>query len=281
MTPSPNTDIITSKANPLVKDVLALRRSARRRRNERLTLVEGYKILSLALDNGNRPVLVLHDDDVRPEDRSVLDRARGMGATVRQVTTAVLAVVSVREGPMGCVAEVHLAERSLDDIELSPNPLLLVMQSLEKPGNLGALARTASAGGADALLAVDAQTDIYSPATVHASLGAVFQLPVVSCTSAEALEWLAANDIEVIATTPSATAFYFEHDLTRRIAIGVGNEHRGLSDEWLRVGLGALIPMDGPMNSLNATTAGGIVLFEAVRQRIVAGARGPALPPEG
>jgi TrmH family RNA methyltransferase len=270
MTREPHVDVITSKANPLVKDVVALRRSARRRRHERLTIVEGYKILALALNHGNEPVLVLHDDDVRAEDRAVLDQARRMGATVRQVARPVLAAASVREGPMGCVAEVRLAERDLDDLGLGPNPLLLVVQGLEKPGNLGALARTASAAGADALIAADSQTDIYSPATVHASLGAVFQLPVISCTTAEALAWLSANDVGIIATTPSATSYYFEHDLTGPIAVGVGNEHRGLSDEWLAAGRGALIPMDGPMNSLNATTAGGIVIFEAVRQRHIA-----------
>jgi TrmH family RNA methyltransferase len=270
MTRAPHLDLITSKANPLVKDVVALRRSARRRRHEQLTLVEGYKILALALDQGNRPVLVLHDDDVRAEDRIVLDRARTLGATVRQVSPSVLAAASVREGPMGCVAEVRLAERTLDDIALSRQPLVLVMQGIEKPGNLGALARTASAAGADALIAVDAQTDIYSPATVHASLGSVFQLPVVSCATAEALPWLAAHSIEIIATTPSAQVYYFELDLAGPIAIAVGNEHRGLGAEWFEAGTGALIPMSGPMNSLNATTAGGIVLFEAVRQRIVA-----------
>lgn len=274
MTRAPHVDVITSKANPLVKDVVVLRRSARRRRRERLTIVEGYKILALALGQGNEPVLVLHDDDVRPEDRAVLDQARQMGATVRQVAGPVLASASVREGPMGCVAEVRLAERALDDIVLSRNPLLLVIQGLEKPGNLGALARTASAAGADALIAVDSQTDIYSPATVHASLGSVFQLPIVSCTTDEALAWLSTKGIEIIATTPSATAYYFEHDLTGPIAVGVGNEHRGLSDEWLAAGRCALVPMDGPMNSLNATTAGGIVIFEAVRQRYVARAAG-------
>ncbi|HEV8064362.1 MAG TPA: RNA methyltransferase [Acidimicrobiales bacterium] len=259
---------ITSKTNPLVKDLAGLRRSAGRRRHEGVTLVEGFKILELALDAGNRPIAVLHDDSSTvADDRRVLDRARQMGATIRPVTTDVLAKVSAREGPMGCVASVHLAEWPLSRIELGSPPLLLVVEGLEKPGNLGALARTASAAGADALVAADSQTDIFSPATVHASLGSVFQLPVVRCTSAEALDYLEAKGIEVVATSPDADKAYFELDLARPVAIAVGNEHRGLSESWLGAGQRALIPMSGPMNSLNATTAGGIVLFEAVRQR--------------
>lgn len=264
-------DLITSKSNPLVKDILSIRRSSRRRRDEQVTLVESYKILSLALDMGNRPLTVLYDESrADDEDRAILAQAEGLGATVRAVSTGVLAVASVREGPMGCVAAVRLAERSLDDVVLGPTPLVLAMECLEKPGNLGALARTASAGGVDVLIAADSQTDIFSPPTVHASLGSVFQLPVVRCTTDEALAWLREHGITVVATSPGADKAYFEHDLTEPVAIAVGNEHRGLSDRWLEAGLLALIPMSGPMNSLNATTAGGIVLFEAVRQRIVA-----------
>ncbi len=270
-TRKPHVEIITSKANPLVKEILAVRRSTRRRRTEGITIVEGYKILGLALDAGSEAVVVLYDGNrTTDDDRQLLDRARDAGATVRPVSTAVLATASVREGPMGCVATVRLAERSLTDIRLSARPLVLAMEGLEKPGNLGALARTASAAGADVMIAADSQTDIYSPATVHASLGAVFHLPVVRCTSGEALRWLADRGIDVIATSPGADRAYFEHDLTAPVAIAVGNEHRGLSDEWLAAGKLALIPMSGPMNSLNATTAGGIVLFEAIRQRIVA-----------
>ena len=271
MTRKPHVEIITSKANPLVKEIVAIRRSTRRRRAEGITIVEGFKILRLAIDAGSQPVAVLYDPSRSTEgDQELLDRARSAGATVRPVSTAVLATASVREGPMGCVATVRLAERSLADIRLTPAPLVLVMEGLEKPGNLGALARTASAAGADVLIAADSQTDIYSPATVHASLGSVFHLPVVRCTSQQALTWLHDHGIEVIATSPGADHAYFEHDLTRPVAIAVGNEHRGLGDEWLAAGKLALIPMSGPMNSLNATTAGGIVLFDAIRQRLQA-----------
>jgi TrmH family RNA methyltransferase len=270
--PTPAGVTITSKTNPLVKEFAALRRSAGRRRHEGVTLVEGFKILDLAIDAGNRPIVVLHDaGSTVADDRRVLERARKMGATVRPVTTEVLSKVSAREGPMGCVASVHLAEWPLSKIELSRIPLILVVEGLEKPGNLGALARTASAAGADALIAADSQTDIFSPATVHASLGSVFQLPVVRCSTADALEYLKHKGIEVVATSPDADKHYFELDLASPVAIAVGNEHRGLGDDWLQAGRRALIPMSGPMNSLNATTAGGIVLFEAIRQRYASG----------
>lgn len=265
------TEFITSKANPLVKDILGLRRSKRRRRDEGITLVEGFKILSLAMASGCHPVVVLYDPQtLTDEERPILVQARSLGGTVRAVSKAVLTVASVREGPMACVASVRLSEWTLDDVQLSPTPLVLVIERLEKPGNMGALARTASAGGADVMIAADSQTDIFSPATVHASLGAVFALPVVRCTGAEARAWLRDHGITVVATSPGADRYYFEIDMARSVAIAVGNEHRGLSDDWLVEGELALIPMSGTMNSLNATTAGGIVLFDALRQRIEA-----------
>lgn len=260
--------MITSRTNPFVKDIQALRRSARLRRHEGLSLVEGFKILKLALDAGSTPNVVLYDDSrMREDEWAELERARAMGATTRLVAPDVLVRASAREGPLNCVASVKVAESSLESLTLQKPPLLILMEGLEKPGNLGSLARTASAGGADALITADAQTDIYSPATVHASLGAVFDLPVVRCSSDEALVWLDEKGIEVVATTPQAEKAYYDLDLTGPLAIGIGNEHRGLSSKWLNAGTGALIPMTGSMNSLNATIAGGIVLFETLRQR--------------
>jgi TrmH family RNA methyltransferase len=262
------TPIITSRTNPLVKEILALRRSARHRRAEGLSLVEGFKILKLALDAGSVPHVVLYDDrKMHADEWAELERARAMGATTRLVAPDVLIRASAREGPLNCVASVRVAESTLESLRLQRPPLLIVMEGLEKPGNLGSLARTASAAGADALITANSQTDIYSPATVHASLGAVFSLPVVRCTSDEAIEWLHRSGIEIIATSPGAEKAYYELDLTGPLAIVIGNEHRGLSSKWLEGGTLALIPMSGPMNSLNATIAGGIVLFETLRQR--------------
>lgn len=260
--------LITSRTNPLVKEILALRRSARRRRERGLSLVEGFKILELALDAASVPEVVLYDGTkMTPEEWALLDRARATGAAVRPVSPSILAKVSVREGPLGCVAAVRITETRLDDLTLSSNPLLIVMEGLEKPGNLGSLARTASAAGADALIAADAQTDVYSPATIHASLGAVFDLPVVLCTTQEAIGWVREAGLAIVATSPDGEQAYYELDLASPVAIAIGNEHRGLSREWLEAGTLARIPMSGPMNSLNATIAGGIVLFEALRQR--------------
>ncbi len=264
---APERPDISSKTNPIVKDILALRRSARRRRDEGLSLVEGFKILKLALDAGCTPAAVLYDKLLTDEDRNELERARSLGATVRAVTADVLTKVSAREGPLGCVASVRVKETSLDDIRLTQPPLLVVMEGLEKPGNLGSLARTASAGGANALLATDSQTDVFAPATVHASLGSVFDLPVVRCSTDEAIQWLGDAAIKIVAASPDADCAYFDVDLTGPIALAIGNEHRGLSDEWFSAGIRVRIPMHGPMNSLNATVAGGIVLFEALRQR--------------
>jgi TrmH family RNA methyltransferase len=262
--------IVTSRKNPLVKKLRALRTSSGRRRREGLSLIEGYKILELAVGSGSALDTVLYDSESSSGDEvDLIEQAAAAGATTRAVTPAVLSCVSARSGPLGCVAAVSVAETRLTQLRLSGNPLLMVAEALEKPGNLGSLARTASAAGADALIAVDSSTDVFAPAALHASLGAVFALPVVRCSSRQALAWMHDRGIAVVATSPAGRSAYYELDLARPLAVAVGNEYRGLSQPWLDAGTPARIPMTGTMNSLNATVAGGIVLFEAVRQRAV------------
>jgi RNA methyltransferase, TrmH family len=190
----------------------------------------------------------------------------------------VLGHLSIREGPLGCVATVHTARRyELDTLKLSRSPLLVIAEGIEKPGNLVVLIRSASAAGADAFITVDSQTDVFEPGCVHASLGSVFTTQVVQTTSGACTAWLATQGIEVLSTTPAGRHAYFEQDMTGPVAIAVGNEHRGLSDQWLETGTPVRIDMVGPMNSLNASVAGAVLMFEAVRQRTVASAaRGPA-----
>lgn len=258
---------ITSTKNPIVKSFVALRRP-RRRRQASLTLVEGFQILRLAINVGFYPKIVLYTPKTANDaDCALLDLASKHGALVIGVTDQVMERVSLREGPLGCVASVPMQYTQLESLKVPKNSMFLLAEGLEKPGNIGALVRTASAAGANGVIIVDPQTDGLAPACVHASLGAVFSIPLVETTTAEALAWLKQQGIQVIATTPDAKKYYFDVDLRGPICIAVGNEHRGLSDPWLTVGTPVLIPMSGPMNSLNATSAGAIVLFDAVRQR--------------
>lgn len=260
--------LISSTQNPIVKSFIALR-EPRKRRVSNLTLVEGFQILRLALDGRFYPQTVLYTPHTANEqDVSLVQKAYENGASVFSVTDKVMERVSQREGPLGCVASVPIQYTPLESLKPTSNSIFLIGESLEKPGNIGALIRTASAAGASGVIIVDPQTDGLAPACIHASLGAIFALPLVKTTTPKALEWLKQNKIQIIATSPDAQKNYFDIDLRGPICVAVGNEHRGLSKDWLgNETTPVSIPMSGPMNSLNATSAGAIVLFEAVRQR--------------
>jgi RNA methyltransferase, TrmH family len=268
------TDVrIVSPANPLVRQVGALQRK-KARSTTGLTVIEGFQILRMAMLGGRQPQHVLYFPPLmEQEDWSVLAEAADRGARCVEISAQVLKKLSLREGPLACIATVPIVRQRLEDLTVSASALLLVAEELEKPGNLGALVRTASAGGADGVIVANARTDVYSPACIHASLGAVFVAAVAEATSEEAVGWLTAAGISIIPATPAGTRLYDEVDMTGPTAIVVGNEHQGVDPRWLAAGNGVRIPMVGPMNSLNATTAGGIMLFEAVRQRRAA--RGP------
>jgi RNA methyltransferase, TrmH family len=258
---------ITSPSNQLVREVGALHRK-RVRASTGLTVIEGFQILRMAILGGRNPRHVLYFPALmEPEDWDVLADAGRLGARCIEISAQVLKKLSLREGPLACIATVPIVRRALDEVTISSSPLLLVAEQLEKPGNLGALVRTASAAGADAVIVADARTDVYSPACIHASLGAVLVAAVAEATSDAAIRWLNAAGVSLVPATPAGSLPYDDIDMTGPIAIVVGNEHHGVAPMWLTAGQGARIPMVGPMNSLNATTAGGIMLYEAVRQR--------------
>lgn len=263
---------ISSFRNPLVKKILGMRRS-RARKTADESIVEGFPILRVAIEYGVVPSKILFHSNpsLSSSDRSLLRLAHEMGSELVAVTQEILQKVSVREGPMGCVAIISVPRAGFEAIDtVSDSLILLAGEALEKPGNVGALVRTASAAGAAGILMADAQTDPFAPPAIHASLGAVFASPIVTCSTIEAVGWLNERRVTVVAATPGACGELWDTDLSGRICIAVGNEHRGLSDKWLGSGVSIRIPISGPMNSLNVTTAAGIILFEAVRQRSAA-----------
>jgi TrmH family RNA methyltransferase len=157
---------------------------------------------------------------------------------------------------------------SLGQLKLSAAPLLLVAESVEKPGNLGALLRTADSAGCDALLICDPVTDVFNPNVVRSSQGAVFSVPVAVCSSTEAAAWLRSNKIKTLATTPAATKTFWDVDAKNPTALLLGSEKDGLSEFWLKGADEKIsIPQAGLSDSLNVSMAAAIVLFEAVRQR--------------
>jgi RNA methyltransferase, TrmH family len=269
---------VTSASNPRLKAVLALRRR-RVREQEGRTVVDGYEELELALDAGVVPDTVLHCPELMldPDRQSaLLERARALGASTIRCSRAAFEKVAYREGPDGFLAVVPVAGVALPDLVLPPDPLVLVCEGLEKPGNLGAVLRTAEAAGVAAVVAADPVTDWGNPNLVRASKGTVFSVPVASDSTADTLDWLQAQGIAVVATTPDTDLLHTDVDYTGPVAIAVGAEKHGLTDEVLdRAAYRVRIPMTGKANSLNVATSAAIVIYEAVRQR---GASVPAPP---
>jgi RNA methyltransferase, TrmH family len=262
---------ITSPANPRIKQLVALRR--RRARDEAgVTLVEGRAEIELALAAGVRPRSLYYCPALQSRDRPDLaDRVREVGADVVRVSRPAFERVGYREGPDGWLAVVPAVETSLAHLVLGPRPLVLVCAGLEKPGNLGAILRTADAAGVAAVIAADPVADWGNPNVVRASKGTVFSVPVASATSAEVLAWVAARGLQIVAATPDATRLVTEADLTGPTVLAVGAEHAGLPAGWLeRADVRVRIPMLGRADSLNVSASAAILAYEAVRQRLQA-----------
>lgn len=259
---------ISSPKNQRVRAVARLSKP-RERTDRGLLVVEGAQLLGQALAAGwvaDEVFYVPHR--MAAADHEVLASAEVTGAAIIQVTDPVLGRMSRRDGPLSCIATVVRRELSdLRRLRLPATPLLVVAQAIEKPGNLGVIARSASAAGADALVVSDPRTDVLGPGCVHASLGSVFSLPIAVTDSDSCLRWLQGRGITPVVTSPHARSSYTRHDLTAPAAIVVGNEHTGVTGHWLASGTPVRIDMVGPMNSLNASVAAAVLLFEAVRQR--------------
>jgi TrmH family RNA methyltransferase len=240
--------VITSVDNSRVKDVLRLRRSRERRRSG-LFVAEGRREVERAQAAGLRIVASYCAPSL----------VEWPGA--EEVSERVLATMAYRAEPEGVIAIVEAPDRELP----RDGDLYLVGVGVEKPGNLGAMARTAEAAGADALVVADAVADVWNPNAIRASTGAVFSLPVVEAS----LEELEALEVQLVAAVVDAPVAYTDADLTRPTAIVVGAEDSGLSDDWRSAAdVAVAIPVRGDsVDSLNAATAAAVLLFEAVRQR--------------
>lgn len=176
--------------------------------------------------------------------------------------------VAYRGGTEGVMAEIEWKERTLEDICVGDHPLIVVLEGVEKPGNLGAVLRSADAAGADAVLICDPLTDLYNPNLVRASIGAVFTTQIACCGSEEAIEWLNGQNIRILTAQLQDSEWYYDTDMSKGTAIVIGTEATGLSGQWRRAADSHIkIPMLGQLDSLNASVSAAILLFEAVRQR--------------
>jgi TrmH family RNA methyltransferase len=257
---------ITSLQNPRVKHIVKLREDKRQRQRDGLMLVEGYDEIALAIAAGHKPQTLLTAPELAARQMDI------SAAETLTVNRAVFEKMSYRDNPDGWLAVFPIPRTSLDDLKLSETPLIIVAESVEKPGNLGAILRTADAAHVDAVIVCDPRVDLWNPNVVRASRGTVFTVATVEAENPTALAFLKSKKIRVLAATPSPETLYTSVDLSQPIAIAVGTEDEGLTDFWMsNADLMVKIPMMGKVNSLNVSIAAALIVYEAVRQRNASG----------
>jgi TrmH family RNA methyltransferase len=257
---------ITSLQNARIKDVVKLRERRERDKTD-LFLIEGYRELKRALDAKRSVSMIFYCPELflGSNERTLLDQS---GAELIQCTEEVFLKISYRDRPdglLGIAPQVHL---SLSDLKLKKNPFLVIAESIEKPGNLGTILRSCDAAGVDAVIVCDPTTDIHNPNVVRSSVGTLFTLPVIEADSFETLAFLKEKSIAVVAATPHAKLEFTKTDLSGPVAIAVGTEQYGLSEQWMKeADISVKIPMFGIADSLNVASATTLMLYEVVRQR--------------
>ena len=257
--------LITSTQNPKIKSLLALDKP-RERRKQQLFIIEGKREIQWAIEAGYKIETLFYCEEILPYDQLGPDLT--IDKLVIPVSKEVFDKIAVRENSGGVIAVAEMKAHSLEQIKLSKNPLVLILESVEKPGNLGALLRTADAAGVDAVIICDPQTDFYNPNVIRSSVGCVFTTPIASATSEDTIAWLKHNAITVYCTYLKASKPYHETDYTGPCAIVMGTEATGLSDLWVESSTSnIIIPMQGKIDSMNVSTAAAVVVFEAKRQR--------------
>ena len=271
-------ETITSAQNPKIKNLLLLQEKSKARREQGLFVVEGRRELEHCLEAGYNVRTLFVCPEIAGEETlpSALlrnpVRANATGSVsspaVIEIPEALYCKVAYRESTEGIIAEVEFKERTLSDLVLPENPLIMVLEAVEKPGNLGAVLRSADAAGADAVLICDPLTDLYNPNLIRASIGAVFTVPTVACSSEEAIAFLQGRGIQILTAQLQDSSLYYNIDMRRGTALVMGTESTGLTDQWRKAASAHIrIPMLGRLDSLNVSVSAAILLFEAVRQR--------------
>lgn len=255
-------EIITSVQNPKVKQLLLLQQKSSERRKAALFVVEGQQELSHCIHAGYEADTIFWCNDLLPEYQAP--------AHVRcfEVSRDVYERIAYRGSTEGVIAEMKVKSIILDDLSLGERPLIVVLERVEKPGNLGAVLRSADAAGVDAVIVCDPLTDLYNPNLIRSSVGAAFTVPCVACSSEECIRFLKARDIRILTAQLQDSRLYYDTDMTVGTAIVMGTEHDGLTDLWRKAAdMHIRIPMLGEMDSLNVSVSAAILMFEAVRQR--------------
>jgi TrmH family RNA methyltransferase len=257
---------ITSTQNPKVKHLVLLQQKSSERRKAGLFVVEGRRELMHCLKAGYEVQTVF----CCPEVETATEPMPPLPDTVRlfEISQEVYQKVAYRGSTEGVVAVVRSRQLTLDDLQLGDQPLLVVVESVEKPGNLGAILRSADAAGVDAVIVCDPLTDLYNPNLIRSSVGGFFSVPCVACTSESCITFLKQRGIQILTAQLQDSHLYYDTDMRRATAIVMGTEATGLTDQWRQAADAHIrIPMLGRLDSLNVSVSAAILLFEAVRQR--------------
>lgn len=261
---------IQSRQNDQVKNLVKLRERKHRERQERF-LVEGLRELSHAIGAGFDIETIYFCPEFFPSEAhsEFIDQIRREGVRqLARMSEEAFTKAAYREGPDGLIGIGKQQGHSLYELDLPTAPLLLVLEGIEKPGNLGAILRSADGAGADAVILVDCVLDLYNPNAIRSSQGLVFALPIVNIEQAQLTDWLKEQGIQSVATTPDTESLHWDVDYVKPTALFFGSESDGLTDYWLnQADRNIRIPMAGRADSLNVAAAAAVCLYEAKRQR--------------
>lgn len=260
------TEKITSTQNPKIKNILKLQQKSSERRKQNLIVIEGLRELGLAIKSGLTLKSVFYCPDIITQE--LIEDQLNFDGTYFEISSEIYEKLAYRSSTEGIIALAEPKYLKLNDLKLRETPLLIVLESVEKPGNLGAILRTADAVSVDAVIISDALTDIYNPNVIRSSVGCVFTNQIVACNTDEAIGWLKEKGIKIHAAALTATENYHKTDFTKPSAIVMGTEANGLTDKWLKkADKQIIIPMSGEIDSMNVSVSTAILVFEAMRQR--------------
>ncbi len=257
---------ISSLQNTKVKQLVALQQKSSERRKQGVFVVEGIRELQHCLNAGYTINSIFFCPELT--DTGALSSLLSESIASYEVSPEVYEKIAYRGSTEGVIATVQSKQLALKDLHLSQQPLLIVLESVEKPGNLGAILRSADAAGADAVIICDPLTDLYNPNLIRSSIGAIFSVPCISCSSDDCINFLKQNNINILTAQLQDSKLYYDTDMTCGTAIIMGTESTGLTDVWRKAADAHIrIPMLGQLDSLNVSVSAAILLFEAVRQR--------------
>lgn len=260
---------ISSMQNPRIKQLLQFQQKSSERRKAGVFVVEGRRELQHCVEAGFTVLSVFFCPELLGEsDTSLSSLFQLPGVQYMEVTAKVYEKIAYRGSTEGVVAEVKVRQLQLEDLALSDRALVVVLESVEKPGNLGAVLRSADASAADAVIICDPLTDLFNPNLIRSSVGAVFSVPCVACSSEQCVRFLQDRGIQILTAQLQDSSPYYDIDMTKSTALVMGAESTGLTPLWRKAANAHIrIPMLGKIDSLNVSVSTAILLFEAVRQR--------------